>query len=120
MHELSIARDLIDLIVEEAARAGASRVVRVKLRVGALAGVVPPALRTAFAAARIGTPAADATLDVEHVPAAMYCARCACERPLEQPYLCRCPVCGTPATATATAPALIAGAELELSEIEVE
>jgi len=113
MHELSIARDLVDLAVEEAARAGASRVVRVKLRLGALAGVIPPALHTAFAAARLGTPAANAALDIDAVPAAVRCARCACDRELPNPCVRRCPACGTPAEA------LCAGDELELAEIEV-
>ena len=40
MHELSIARDLIDLVIEEAARADASYVIRVRLRIGALAGAL--------------------------------------------------------------------------------
>jgi hydrogenase nickel incorporation protein HypA/HybF len=114
VHELSIARDLIDLAVEEAARAGASRVVRVKLRLGALAGVAPPALRTAFHAARAGTPAADAALEIEHIAAAVHCARCTSEQTLTTPQCRRCPVCGMPATA------LTAGEELELAEIEIE
>jgi hydrogenase nickel incorporation protein HypA/HybF len=113
VHELSVARDLVDLAVEEAARAGASRVVRVKVRVGALAGVIPPALRTAFAAARLGTPAANASLDVECVPAAVRCARCECVRVLENVQARLCPACGTPA------PSLVSGEELELAEIEV-
>src|SRR3954451_7644224 len=113
MHELSIAQDLIDLVTEEAARAGASRVVRVKLRLGALAGVIPPALRTAFHAARVGTPAADASLDIEHVPATIHCAHCGIDRPLDNIQSRVCPVCGTPA------PVLACGEELELAEIEV-
>ena len=113
MHELSIARDLIDLAAEHAARAGASRVIRIRLRLGALAGVVPPALRTAFEAAKVGTSAAGATLDVQEVRAAIYCTRCEAERQLQTAQSRRCPVCGTPEEA------LVAGAELELVEIEV-
>jgi hydrogenase nickel incorporation protein HypA/HybF len=113
MHELSIARDLIDLAVEEAARAGASRVVRVKLRLGALAGVIPPALRTAFDAARVGTSAAGAALDIEHVPATIRCERCNSEHQLDSPHDRRCPACRTPAAV------LTAGRELELAELEV-
>jgi hydrogenase nickel incorporation protein HypA/HybF len=113
VHELSIARDLIDLATEQAARAGASRVVRIRLRLGALAGVIPPALRTAFEAARRGTGADGAVLDVEDVAAAIYCVPCGAEQVLASVQSRRCPVCGTPAES------LIAGEELELAEIEV-
>jgi hydrogenase nickel incorporation protein HypA/HybF len=113
VHELSIARDLIDLAAEHVARAGASRVVRIRLRLGALAGVIPPALRTAFEAAKVGTPAAGASLDVEDVAAAIYCGPCAAERTLATVQSRRCPVCGT------AEETLTAGAELELVEIEV-
>src|SRR3954451_10312249 len=110
MHELSIAQDLIDLVTEEAARAGASRVVRVKLRLGALAGVIPPALRNAFDAARLGTLAANASLNIEHVQAAIHCPHCARDHVLESIQSRLCPVCGTPAAS------LTSGEELELAE----
>lgn len=114
MHELSIARDLIDLVVEEAARAGASRVVGVKLRLGALAGVIPSALRTAFDAARVGTPAAGAILHIEQVSPSIHCGHCGRERVLDGIQSRLCPMCGTPGAVLAS------GKELELADIEVE
>ena len=113
MHELSIARDLIDLVVEEAVRADASCVVRVKLRIGALAGVVQPALRSAFDAAKSGTIASAANLEVEVVAPTVHCTPCARERKLDGIHSRCCPVCGTAATS------LSSGNELELAEIEV-
>ena len=49
MHELSIAEDIINVVNQEAAKAGAIKVDVVRLRVGALSGVVPDALRFSFA-----------------------------------------------------------------------
>lgn len=113
MHELSVAKELIDLAIEQAALAGASRVVGVRLRLGALSGVIPPALRTAFEAAKIGTPAARAVLCIDQVAARIDCRTCGAARELPGVQSRRCPVCGTPAET------LLEGDELELVSVEV-
>lgn len=113
MHELSVARELIDLAVEQAAIAGASNVVGIRLRLGALSGVIPPALRTAFEAAKIGTPAGRARLSIEEVPPRIDCHTCGVTRELPGVQSRRCPVCGVGAEL------LTAGDELELVSVEV-
>ena len=47
MHELSIALSILDLVAEQAERQP-GRIVAVHVKLGALAGVVPAALRSAF------------------------------------------------------------------------
>jgi len=65
MHELSIALSLVDTICDELPKLGAVSVRSVRVRVGALSGVVPDALTFAFDVASSESPIAGARLDVE-------------------------------------------------------
>jgi Zn finger protein HypA/HybF involved in hydrogenase expression len=51
----------------------------VKLRIGRLSGVVPEALQFAFDALKTDSPAAEAELEIEAVPAVCWCPGCAAE-----------------------------------------
>jgi hydrogenase nickel incorporation protein HypA/HybF len=113
MHELSIALSIVDAAAEEAARRGAARVAAVHLKVGALSGVVPDALRSAFELAREGSAVEDAELVIEEVAVAAFCPACEAEREIVFPYLC-CPVCETPT------PEVRRGRELEVVALEIE
>ena len=74
MHELSIMQSALSLALDQARQAGGSRVHTIRLRIGALSGVVPDALEFAFEALAPGTPAEGAKLAIEHVPARFWCA----------------------------------------------
>lgn len=113
MHEPSIAHEVVDLAGEHLLRAGGTRALTVRLRVGALAGAVPSALRSAFGAASIGSPVDGAKLVIDEVPAAIFCAACGFERTLTAVGSRRCPECQTPARDVSR------GAELELVAIEL-
>lgn len=73
----------------------ATRLHRLRLRIGALAGVVPEALEFAFDALKEHTPAAGASLDVEYVPVRFYCSTCALEFGGDD-VAELCPRCGSP------------------------
>jgi hydrogenase nickel incorporation protein HypA/HybF len=93
MHEASIMQNVFDLAFEQLEAQAATRIVRVRLRVGELSGVVPEALEFAFEAMKVGTPAADTALEIERVPARLACRRC--EREFEpENYPADCPECG--------------------------
>ena len=112
MHELSIMQSALSQALDEARRAGASRVHEIRLRIGALSGVVPEALEFAFEALAAGTPAEGARLTIEHVPARFWCATC--NREFEAPTLfTECPDCHNPSGK------LRAGREMELASLEV-
>lgn len=68
MHELSIAMSLLDVITETLIRENATGASRVTVEVGALSGVAPEALRTAFAAAVRGTELDGCRLDIIVTP----------------------------------------------------
>ncbi len=66
MHELSIAMSLVDAVCEQLPQLGTDIEVRaVRVRVGALSGVVPEALSFAFDVATEATAIAGARLDIE-------------------------------------------------------
>lgn len=73
MHEFSIA----DALAGQVSRhAPAGRVVSVELRVGALRGIEPEALRMCWDAVTHGTPLAGSSLEVETLPWALSCPAC--------------------------------------------
>lgn len=113
MHELSIARALVELAAEHARRAGAARVTRLRSRIGALRMIDPALLRDAFEAARVGTACASAELVVEPVPLRAQCPRCRRAFAVEN-WRWNCPDC------QAEGAPLDGGDELELASIDVD
>lgn len=79
MHEFSIMQAALETAGEKTRAAGATQIHRLTLRVGALSGVVPTALRFAFDALKDQSLAAAAELQIEEIPAAGWCAACAAE-----------------------------------------
>jgi hydrogenase nickel incorporation protein HypA/HybF len=79
MHELSIMTEALRMAEDAARSAGATRVRKLRLRIGSLSGVVPDALRFAFDVVCHGTMAEGATLEIEAVPAACWCPPCQAE-----------------------------------------
>lgn len=114
MHELSIATRLVELATEALRSAGESREVEaVRIRVGALAGVVTDALEFCWEIAAAGTPCQGSRLEIEYVAARVHCAACNSESELESPPRFRCGLCGQ-LTGNVTA-----GRELDLVSLEI-
>jgi len=112
MHELSIAENILDLVKEHVAPPDHRRVTSVKVKIGALAGVVPDSLEFCFTAITSGTSLASAKLQIEHVPAMMECSSCNDTFNSEMGIVL-CPRCGNGNTR------LISGTELQVTEIEL-
>jgi hydrogenase nickel incorporation protein HypA/HybF len=113
MHEMSIMESTLELAVEQARLAGATRVRVLNLRVGTLSGVVPDALNFAFEAMAPGTAAEGGELRIESVPACFWCLACQAEFRAED-LLAVCPKCQSASRE------LRGGRELELASLEVE
>lgn len=112
MHEVGIIESALDVIRREAAQHGAASVARVVMRVGALSGVEPEALRFAFAAVTPGSVAEGAELDIEVVPARVHCRDCDEDFTVETGFIFQCPRC------SALSGDLRSGRELELARLE--
>lgn len=113
MHELALAIDIVDLASDAAAKLGAVRVTAVRLKLGALAGVVKEALLFSFDAATVGTPLEGTRLHIEDIAATVWCVACEAERELVDPAVRRCPQCNS------LAARLIRGDEMQLTALEV-
>ena len=76
MHEYSIVQALLERVDQEARAHGATRVHRVRVSIGDLAGIEIELLRTAFETFQQRTSCEGAELDVRRVDARWECARC--------------------------------------------
>ena len=94
MHELGIAESALELALTQAHSAGASRVLRIVIRVGALSGVDAEALRFAFTVILPGTAAEGATLQIDPVAAIAYCPACQKDFSPDTDHFFECPTCG--------------------------
>jgi hydrogenase nickel incorporation protein HypA/HybF len=113
MHEASIMQSVFEIAFGQLPPDSTARIVRLRLRVGDLAGVVPESLAFAFEAMRPGTPAACAELEVQRVPARLQCMDCRREFEPDR-FPAACPGCGSWAADVRL------GQELDLVLVEVE
>ena len=113
MHELSIARSLIELVSEHADREAAAGVRTIHIRLGELSGF-RRALYFCFDRVSRGTLCEGARLVVEDVPLTVHCDHCdAIKRPGAR-YNFRCPTCGMPT------PKVVTGREMQVTAIELD
>jgi hydrogenase nickel incorporation protein HypA/HybF len=112
MHEVSLMTEALRLATDAAQAAGATRVVRLRLRIGTLSGVVPEAMRFAFDVVSRDTPAHGAVLEIETVPAAGWCAVCQAEF-AGADFFNECPRCHNPSGE------LRRGREMEIADVEI-
>jgi hydrogenase nickel incorporation protein HypA/HybF len=112
MHEVAIAQGVLNLAIKTARQSGAARIHRIRMRVGAMSGVVPDSLSFAFEALREGTMAAEAELAIEAIPSVGWCAGCQAEFTAEG-FALECPRCH------AYSRELRRGRELEMADMEV-
>ena len=68
MHEMAITGNILDLVLDEAAKAGADKVVAVNLVLGEMTGIVDRYVQTNFDLISINTPAEGAVLSFRNVP----------------------------------------------------
>ena len=113
MHELSIVQNIVTIVVDEAKRVGATSVKTIRIRAGALRGIVPQQLQFSFEFVKTGTIVEDATLELEVLPIRATCKACSCEFGVEN-YEMICPECKSKDLD------LIQGMELDVKEIEIE
>ena len=93
MHELSVAESILDIVKENTSDVLPSKVKRVKVRLGELAGVVADSLEFSFTAITAGTSLEKCSLEVEKVGIVVKCGDCGLESPLER-FAFKCPTCG--------------------------
>lgn len=114
MHEVGLARQVLDIAEAAAKEQGAQSITKVGLRIGAMAGVVPDALSFAFEVARQGSMAEQAVLEVEYLPLVCYCESCQAVFEVEDRFgIALCPSCDEPSAE------IRQGTEFTVSYLEV-
>ena len=113
MHEMTIARGILDIAVAAAEKEGVQKILRVNVVAGELRGIVPLQLTFCFGLLAEGTIAKDAYLNMEITPVRGSCRECA-ETFAVEDYRYQCPKCGSRDVQT------VGGTELRVSDIEVE
>jgi hydrogenase nickel incorporation protein HypA/HybF len=114
MHELSLVTSIVETVTETLAALPAARVVEVRLRVGALASVIPESLEFCWEIVIEGTPLEGSRLVVNMLPVVMHCAGCDADVTLDGVQSFRCPQCGSPCSE------MRQGRELEIDSIEID
>jgi hydrogenase nickel incorporation protein HypA/HybF len=112
MHEVSIMQGALETAIQAARKSGATRIHVLRMRIGAMSGVVPDSLHFAFEVVREGTMAAGAELMIENVPAVCWCPDCQKEFSSDD-FVYECPICHR------LSAELRRGRELELANMEV-
>lgn len=118
MHEMSLCTSLIAIVREEMEKHGATKLVMVRVRSGALANVVPEALSMAFEVLTAGTDCEGAALEMIEEPVRLLCGGCREEfepDAVATAIFAACPLCGEE-----IGHSVLSGKELYIDHIEVE
>lgn len=117
MHEMSLVRNIVQIVKEEAEAANAGKITAVHLVVGEGRDIVEHLLQSMFQYFARGTVMEDAKVVLEHIPYMVRCNQCQTEFHLEimRPEKWRCPNCGAYKDYT-----LVSGNEFYISRIEAQ
>ena len=110
VHELSLCDDLLSQVVAIAQQHQAQSVESITINLGALAGIEPSLLDTAFSLLKTGTVAELAELIIHHTPVIISCPHCNTDSEVNSNRLL-CPVCQSTDTF------LISGDEMILASV---
>lgn len=113
MHELSVTEGILNFALDEAKKLNAEKVTAIKLKIGALSGLVPDCIGIYFETVAEGTLCEGATLTFERIPAKIRCSDCKNEHQIEG-FRLICPVCASRRVE------LIAGREAYIDSMEIE
>lgn len=112
MHEMSIARSIIDIVEEQLRSTGNAHPSAVRVRIGDMAGIVPESLEFCFQVlAGESEPLRGVTLRIDRVPVRARCKSCGAESQLEVPaFFC--------SSCESTDLDLLTGTELDVVAVE--
>ena len=113
MHELSVVASLFEILEDKAKEQKGQRITFVKLRIGALSGIVPELLRTAFDIYKKDTIAARAELEITVVALKVRCEDCQ-KVMVKDDFIFICDQCGSTKIKT------LDGTEMILEKMDIE
>ncbi len=110
MHEVSLMKNLLEIVERAAGEGGVERVSVIHMKIGEMSGVSTEALEFAFEVLSGGTVAHGGRLEFEKVPFRIECRRCGRSAQLEE-FIFRCQYCGS------TEIDIVSGREMEIDYI---
>ena len=110
---MSLMESVLDIVEDEARRAGATKIKAVRLAIGELSAVDPEAMRFCFEAVVRGSLAEGAVLEIEPIPGRGWCLDCAETVSISERFG-SCPRCGGHKVQ------MTGGDDLRVAELEVE
>lgn len=113
MHEMGIAMQIMNIVMESLPPGEPLRVKAIHLRVGKLTAIVPPSLKFCMEMVTKDTPAEGAELKFTEVPVTVECDECGEQTVIERPPFA-CGKCGSEKVE------IISGREMIIESIEVE
>ena len=113
MHELAITKSMLDLVLEQAEKAGAREIGKINLVIGEMTGVVEDCVKFYFDFLSKGTIAEGTAISFKKIPTIAQCRGCDKTFELKE-FDWICPHCGDKNMK------IVAGKELYVESIEVE
>ncbi len=113
MHELTITENILRVVVPAAEKAGAKRILKIRMKAGELSGIIPSYREKCFEQVSEGTIAQGAELILESVPASVRCMDCGYEGPVERKTF-GCRECGSLRVK------VVSGRDYFIEDLEVE
>ena len=112
MHELSVAQNIVEIIQQHVPESELKRVAAVRLKIGAIAGIVPESLEFSFQAITAESMLRHAHLEIESLPFRIHCNACGTATENSVGFAL-CDTCGSADTK------ILSGSELHIVEIEI-
>jgi len=113
MHEVGITQSILEIALDNAHKAQATRITSMTVEIGGLSGVIPDAVEFCFEAVTKGTIAEGATLNIIRIPGRGRCLDCNGETELDT-YTFSCTHCESYNLERTQ------GEELRLTELEID
>ncbi|OGV97182.1 MAG: hydrogenase maturation nickel metallochaperone HypA [Nitrospinae bacterium RIFCSPHIGHO2_02_39_11] len=113
MHELSIVQNILDIAEAEAKKNNAAKIIKIRLKIGEMAGVAVDSIRFCFESIKYNTIAKDAKLLIDHIPLTGRCKNCSVDFVIKN-YRFICENCN------GNKVEIIGGKELQIEELEAE
>ncbi|SNR69275.1 hydrogenase maturation nickel metallochaperone HypA [Desulfurobacterium atlanticum] len=115
MHETSLVIGMLEKITEIAEKENAKKVLKVKVKIGKLSGVVIDSFKFAFDTMKREFPFTEnAVLEIVEVPAVYRCFDCGKEFETETAYFPECPYCKSFNIT------IVSGEELQIVDLEID
>lgn len=113
MHEMGLATEIVRIVIESIPGDLVDpKVVRINLKVGKLAAVVPQSLQFCFEIAAQETPAEGAELNIDEIEVSARCNECEHQWQINEPAF-HCPKCNSGSIE------MLSGRELDIESIEL-